>query len=235
MTLVPTHTVRRTARPLRSPHWDDDAWASAGELRVDQFHPRSSDHRPETRVRLLHDDAHLYVRFDVADRYVVSTATGYQQAVCQDSCVEFFVQPRRDRGYFNFEFNCGGTLLLFYIEDPTRCDDGRMSRFTRVPPEEAATLGVYHSMPSVVWPEVGDPVSWRLGCRIPLVLMERYVGPLGPSAARLAPADPVEPWRANFYKCASRSSHPHWASWSPIGERLDFHQPDRFGELRFDE
>ena len=42
-----------------------------------------------------------------------------------------------------------------------------------------------------------------------------------------------ERWRANFFKCAENSKHPHWASWSPIGPILKFHQPNRFGELYF--
>jgi hypothetical protein len=40
-------------------------------------------------------------------------------------------------------------------------------------------------------------------------------------------------WRANLYKCADLSSHPHWGAWAEIGERLDFHQPSRFGEIAF--
>ena len=49
------------------------------------------------------------------------------------------------------------------------------------------------------------------------------LGPLEPPAQRR--------WRGNFYKCADESSHPHWASWRPIGEKLDFHTPEFFGEI----
>jgi hypothetical protein len=45
-----------------------------------------------------------------------SVATQYQEMVCYDSCVEFFVQPEPHLGYFNFEFNRGGTMLIYYIE-----------------------------------------------------------------------------------------------------------------------
>ena len=41
-----------------------------------------------------------------------------------------------------------------------------------------------------------------------------------------APPVPGDRWRANFYKCGDETSHPHWASWSPVG-RLDFHRPQR--------
>jgi hypothetical protein len=41
-------------------------------------------------------------------------------------------------------------------------------------------------------------------------------------------------WRANFYRCADDSSHPHWGYWAKIGDRLDFHQPDRVGGIIFE-
>ena len=56
--------------------------------------------------------------------------------------------------------------------------------------------------------------------------MEQYVG-------RLCNL-PGQTWRGNFYKCADRSSHPHWASWSPLGEPLNFHTPQFFGPLRLE-
>jgi len=40
--------------------------------------------------------------------------------VWKDSCVEFFIQPRPDAGYFNLEMNAGGAHLCCYIEDPAR-------------------------------------------------------------------------------------------------------------------
>ena len=55
--------------------------------------------------------------------------------------------------------------------------------------------------------------------------MEPYIGTIGDVRGQT--------WRGNFYKCGDHTSHPHWASWSPIGEQLDFHQPEFFGELRF--
>ena len=43
-------------------------------------------------------------------------------------------------------------------------------------------------------------------------------------------------WRANFYKCADKTSHPHWLTWSVVDKpRPDFHVPQFFGILEFEE
>jgi hypothetical protein len=48
------------------------------------------------------------------------------------------------------------------------------------------------------------------------------------------PATGVQ-WRANFYKCGDKTSHPHWLTWSVVDKpEPDFHRPEFFGILEFD-
>jgi len=209
--------------PLNAP-WESPLWQQAEEAQIDRFHAASTSHRPVTVARLLYDAANLYLRFRVEDCYVVAKHTRFQDPVWRDSCVEFFVQPRPSNGYFNFEVNCGGTLLSCYIEDPTRTPEG-FAKFTRLGPDQGERIRIVHSMPSTVVPEQRGPVEWHIGCQIPLAVLEAYAGPLGPLEGQT--------WRGNFFKCADDSSHPHWASWAPIGEALNFHKPDCFAPLRF--
>jgi len=211
------------ASPLDSP-WDKPPWQAAEEARIDHFHAGGSSHRPATSAKLLYDAENLYLRFRVEDRYVVAKYEQFQDPVCRDSCVEFFVQPRPSDGYFNFEINCGGTLLSYYIEDPTRTPDG-FAKFTKLSREHGRRIGITHSLPAVVMPERQEPTEWHIGCQIPLEVLAAYAGPLGPLAGQA--------WRGNFFKCADDSSHPHWGSWAPIGEELNFHQPQYFAPLRF--
>lgn len=201
-------------------------WNRAEVARVGHFHPAGSDHRPRTEARLLYDEQALHVLFHVRDRYVRAVAEGFQGPVCEDSCVELFVQPLAGKGYFNFEMSCGGALLLYYIEDSRRTPEG-FARYRPVQERHLAGLRVYHSLPQRVDPEIQDPVDWAVEYSIPLALFEPYLGrPVRCAGAR---------WRGNFYKCGDRTSHPHWAAWAPIGEALNFHQPERFGELQFEE
>jgi hypothetical protein len=221
-----SYRVRRTAAaPGFAGAWSSDPWAGAPPLAIEHFHPRSSDHRPKTQARLLFDDRFLYAIFRVEDRYVRAVATSFQGPVWTDSCVELFVRPRQDRGYFNFEMNCGGTLLLYYIEDPTRTADGFV-KFTKVEERQLAGMRVFHTLPKTVDPEIRAPLTWIVEYSVPFGLLAAYLG----SAVRAGGAS----WRANLYKCADQCSHPHWASWAPIGEELNFHQPERFGLLQFE-
>lgn len=221
------YLIRRARqRPRLDGGWDDPTWAHADVVAVDQFHPRSSSHRPVTRARVLYDEDGLYVLFHVQDRHVRCVNTGYQAQVSRDTCVEFFVQPRGQGGYFNFEMNCGGSLLLYFIEDPTRTPDAIFRRYQQVPPEWGSQVRIVHSLPRRIEPEIAEPVDWTLSCTIPVKLLEAFAGPLAPLAGQR--------WRGNFFKCGDDTSHPHWASWSAIGETLRFHQPQYFGTLSFD-
>ncbi len=211
--------------PPISAAWDDPAWARADTLTVARFHPRSSDHHPRTQARLLHDGNALAVIFRVEDRYVLARNTDFQSPTHKDSCVELFVKPRADRGYFNFEFNAIGTLLLGYVEKP-RGPDGVFGKYTEIPKDLAASIQVHASLKDTILEELPNPTVWTISYRLPLKLFERYTGPLAPLSGQT--------WRANFYKCADDSSHPHWGHWADIGDRLDFHQPDRFGEIAFE-
>jgi hypothetical protein len=219
------YTVRNACAAAKlDSDWRDPAWVAAETLEVKHFRPESSDHRPRTFARLLHGAHGIHGLFQVQDRYVRCVRTEYGSEVWKDSCVEFFVQPKADAGYFNFEFNCGGAFLCSYIVDPTRTPEG-FREFTKVPAEIGRQIQVRASLPRVVEPEITEPVVWRLQFFIPFSLLEKYVGPLGEVTGQT--------WRGNFFKCAEDNSHPHWAAWSPVDE-FNFHLPRCFGTLRFD-
>lgn len=203
--------------------WSPDFWEPIPAVELRSFRPESSSHRPVTHARLIFDDRGIAGYFTVRDRYVRSVLTELNGPVCTDSCVEFFVAPDVGTGYFNFEFNCGGTMLCSHVIDPRRSGNG-FNEWRSVGPEDAKLVECHHTMPAVVDPEITEPVDWQLGFHVPFTLFERYFGALGDLRGRT--------WRANFYKCGDRTSHPHWASWSPV-DRLDFHMPTCFSDLLF--
>jgi len=222
-----SHNVPRVndVAPEREGQWDGPAWGGVPALGIESFHPRSSDHRPGSRLKLLHDGRSLFAFFAVDDRYVRSRHTDYDSDTYKDSCVELFVQPAGRTGYFAFEVNCGGAFSLRYIEDPTRTAN-RFAKWTRVDWAQSQRIAVARSMPAVVEPERAGAVRWWVEIAWPVDVMEPYCGPLGSLGGQV--------WRANAFKCADETSHPHWASWSPIGEALNFHAPEYFGTLAFE-
>ena len=227
--MKPSYSIRRVPeRPALQGRWDEPAWREANVLSVDHFMAEhGSDHRPITLAKVAYADDGLFVFFKVTDRYVVCRHTQFQSPVYKDSCAEFFVQPKADKGYFNFEMNCGGSLLVTYIEDSTRTPTG-FKKYTKLPPEADALIQRYHSLPQHMETEQAGPVEWCLEYFIPFSFFERYVGPLGPVQGQT--------WRANFFKCADESSHPHWATWAPLDPDFagGFHRPDKFGLIRFE-
>jgi hypothetical protein len=209
----------RTLPTLRA-GWLDPPWSSVDAILLETFRPESSEHRPLTEARVLHDGSTIVVRFRVIDRFILARRSGYGADVWRDSCVEWFVQPRPNRGYLAFEVNCCGAWRCDYIEDPARTPGGGLRGAVGVPEVSTADVTVSASLGGPLLHEIPGPLEWFVELRVPVSFLEQYVGPL----------QPIEEsrWRTNFTKCADESSHPHWASWSPLSA-LDFHRPGEFG------
>jgi hypothetical protein len=223
--VLPEYVVKRagSSAPLNA-DWESGFWVNAETLEIKNFRPESSDHRPRTRARLLHDEKGIHGIFRVEDKFVRCVRTNYFDEVWKDSCVEFFAKPKADAGYFNFEFNCGGAFLCSYIVNPERTRDG-FKDFAKMPLEIAQGIKVKSSLPGKIEKEIEEPVVWTLGFFIPFSIFENYVGAIGRVSGQV--------WRGNFYKCAEEVSHPHWAAWAPVDE-LNFHLPRCFGKIRFE-
>mgnify|MGYP005629962841 CR=1 FL=1 len=222
------YTIRHASVPLGAPTAElNPALWSTECISVDHFPWEDSGHRPKVCARALWDEHFLAVRFDVEDRYVRAVAQNFNDSVCLDSCVEFFVAPSADPAqdaYFNFEVNCGGTILLHRCASGAERAAGGSN--DNVTAEDGATIRMAHTLPKIVEPELEDPTNWAIEYHVPWSLFEAYFGAVTPSAGTT--------WRANFYKCGDRTSHPHWASWSPVDTpRPNFHQPAFFQPIHF--
>lgn len=200
--------------------------SSSTMITIGHFHPQGTEHKPLTTCRLSHGPRTIHLRWDVQDRYVRAVHKGFQSSVWKDSCVEFFVQPKPDSGYFNFETNCGGELLLRYIKDPWRDEHDVVMNVRDVKAEEVKDVKIESAL-HVPFASKGDePIHWWLRLSIPIDFMQNYVGPLGDLSGQT--------WRANFFKCGDATPMPHFGSWASIGEKLEFHQPDKFGAIVFE-
>jgi hypothetical protein len=218
------YRVNRLAEPpALSADWSAPAWQAAEIIRIEQFRPESSEHRPLTEARLLYSAEGIHGIFRAQDRYVRCVHTQFQDMVCKDSCVEVYFHPRPELGYLNLEMSGNGTLLSYYITDAERAPGG-FKEFVKLTPEQGRQVAIRSTLPAVVEPELSEPTEWCLQFFLPFALLEAYVGPLGTLSGQA--------WRCNLFKCADETSHPHWASWQPVPE-LNFHMPENFGVIRF--
>src|SRR5205823_2453752 len=100
-----------------------------------------------------------------------------------------------------------------------------LKKSTPVPETLANVVKISSSLPRTVDREIVDPTHWTITASVPIGIFEHFLGPLGKLNH--------QKWSGNFYKCADHSSHPHWASWNPIGEELNFHRPEFFAPILF--
>ena len=156
----------------------------------------------------------LYVYFSVISKDLRAVNTEDLSPVADDSCVEFFMQvPGRDE-YWNFEFNCIGTLNASH----------RVERINpkRLTPQELSSIERYASCGTEPIEEQEGTYCWDLTVSIPLDL----VGLDGDNLPDYI--------KGNLYKCAGKTAHRHYVSWSPIDDsKPNFHRPDCFGTLWF--
>ncbi len=201
--------------------WDKAAWQGILPLQLNHFMGERPKHFPRVLSKLAYDDEAIYVIFRVEDRYVRAVAQDHQGPVFKDSCVEFFFSPGTDSkdGYFNLEMNCGGTMLFHHQPKPR-------TNSQNILPDDIAQIEVAHSLPTIVDPEITDPTTWVVEYRIPFEILAKYHELEKPESGSV--------WRANLYKCADDTSHPHWLTWAPVEfSRPNFHLPEYFGTLKF--
>lgn len=175
--------------------------------------PDQFPYRPLTAFSIAHSGKAVYIDFFVRCNYLRAVNYLNNSPVHQDSCVEFFVQPKNDDPhYYNFEFNCIGTI------DAAR----RLDRHNTTPltDEQLNQVKRVASCGNKPFEEVEGMFTWNLLVVIPLDLIGiKYEG------------TPVK-LRGNFYKCADKTSVPHFLSWSPVDTpEPDFHRPEFFADL----
>ena len=166
-------------------------------------------YHPLASYSIAHSGKFIYIDFFVRCNYLRAVTSENNGPVHQDSCVEFFVEPTGELPYYNFEFNCIGTIHAAR----------RMNRHEGTPltDEQLASVARFASCGTKPFNEVEGLFSWNLVVAIPLELLGlRYEG------------KPIE-MRGNFYKCADRTAAPHFLSWAPIDTpQPDFHRPEFF-------
>lgn len=214
--------VTKISSPLSiDANWEKEIWRKIDPIEIRRYMGEKPSHFPRVQAKLAYDDEAIYVIFQVEDQYVRAVAQKHQDGVYKDSCVEFFFSPENNssRGYFNLEMNCGGTMLFHHQKEPR-------TGSVHISDEDINQISVAHSLPKQILEEIQDPTIWTVEYRIPFGILTKYHELTKPQKGTI--------WRANLYKCADDTSHPHWLTWAPVqNPKPNFHLPDFFGELKF--
>ncbi|MGN1210917.1 MAG: carbohydrate-binding family 9-like protein [Candidatus Cryptobacteroides sp.] len=185
---------------------------SAGaKCRIDTINWPEWPYRPDVCLYIARSRTHLVLLYAVEGLDLRAEAVDDNGNVWEDSCCEFFVSDPCDGTYYNFEMNCIGTLLA----------SKRRSREDAVmfTGEQLAEVIRHSTLPRMKICEEGMH-RWSVAMCIPFRLIGVDLDNLPPSI------------RANFYKCADKTAHPHFLSWNPIPVPTpDFHRPEHFGLL----
>ncbi|KGN86109.1 carbohydrate-binding family 9-like protein [Porphyromonas sp. COT-290 OH860] len=172
-------------------------------------------YQPIAVVDIAHCHEGIALHYFVRGLDLRTLSEGDGHYVHEDSCVEFFMQREEGEAYINFEFNAAGVC---YASHHPRVGEG--TGFTA---EEFATIRRHATYADQKLDQTGLH-TWELTALIPWTTMGYAEG------------ERPQSMRANFYKCADGTAHPHYLSWSPIVEEQPaFHRPQFFGELIFEQ
>lgn len=176
--------------------------------------PDEFPYAPDASFSIARSASHIVILYRTDGLDLRAETLQDNGPVWQDSCCEFFVSDPSDGTYYNFEMNCIGTLLA--SKRKSRSD------FRYFGEEELGRIIRHTSLERKRYDMSDEVFQWRTAICIPFSL-------IGIDGERLP-----ESVRANFYKCADGSAHPHYLSWNPVETpHPDFHRPEFFGRLVF--
>ena len=167
------------------------------------------------QAQICYDAENFYLRLEAVEPNIrmVNAETDLLAEVCEDSCLEFFLQPDNSRvDYFNFEINPNRAVYLGFGPDLD-------ANIRQIVPQVQELLDIQTAF---------TDGGWVLTYRVPFAFIRRFFPNFAPKKG-----DKV---RANFYKCGDETVKMHFLAWNPITcEEPAFHVPGEFGQLTFGE
>jgi len=167
------------------------------------------DYHAKVYAQIAYDDQGFLVRFFIRESNPLMEKTHHFEEVCQDSCVEFFVNftPEYSDRYINFEVNAAG---IMYVGIGTDRYDNKLLTLDEVKGlnAQAERYADY----------------WTVSYGISFELIKKYYPQFDIAKCSYL--------LGNLHKCGSRTAYRHYLTYYPIGcERPDFHRPEYFGRI----
>jgi len=199
---------------------DEQPWQKAARVTPLARNDTMKPGRVGTEVRVWYDAAALYLGWTCEDRDIQATFTERDSRFWEEEVVEFFVTPSHLDRYFELQWNpLGGTFDAIISNNLD--SDGRSKDFKGDWSFTAANMTFAVKAAGTVQNSSDRDERWTVEARIPFADL-KVSTPKGGDV-----------WRANFYRFnRDRDQEAEQLSWSPT-IWPGFHQPARFGYLRF--
>lgn len=216
---IPRYLVRRATSAVKiDGELAEDAWADAfPEVSLSFLWNEQTGAPQPTYIRLLYDDAALYVAFRAVDADINARFSQRDDPTFLDDAVEIFINPERSQQtvYYGFEMNARG-VLYDYLNLNSRT---LFKRFDATNVEIGVKLnGTLNDRSDV-------DEQWTLELAIPWENFERL---------SLEPPTAGTVWKANLNRWDGVQPDRRMSIWSdPMNDESWPHVPSRFGDLVF--
>lgn len=163
------------------------------------------------KQQLCYDDTAIYVHQMAIESNIRAEEKEQLSAICNDSCMEFFIDFAGDGRYFNFEINSIGNMYLGFGKE-------RASRMRMILKKPVERFEIKTSL---------TDDGWEVFYKIPMDFIRTFY-----PGYELCSGTKV---RANCYKCGDKTVVPHYLAWNPLTiDTPDYHRPQDFGEMIFE-
>jgi len=202
--------------------FDEPVWEQAARVGPFRQNDGSGPERQRTVVRVWYDDQALYLGWSSTDVDILATFTERDSRFWEEEVAEFFITSGRLDRYFELQWNPLGGVFDAIISNQL---DPKGVSLSFEGDWDYTAQGMRSAVRLQGTP--GDSSDrdqgWQVEVRIPW------------SDFNEDAPKPNDVWRANFYRFNRGADHePELLSWSPT-LLTGFHQPSRFGYLRFGE
>ncbi|WP_435788699.1 carbohydrate-binding family 9-like protein [Clostridium sp.] len=174
----------------------------------------ASEANLKSEFKSLWNENFIYISFKCQDNYIKATMTEYNDKLYEEDVVEVFIDDNKDlKTYLEIEVNPLNAVLHYAINNNLK---GRKFAFAKVD-KTVETATIYYE----------DIQEWHTEIAIP---MEEF------TTAANNPPLPGDCWGINFYRIDRKENkedeEDEYSAWSATG-KIDFHMPEKFGELTF--
>jgi len=167
--------------------------------------------RLETSVKSMWNDNFIYFAFQCSDDYVKAAMTEFNDRLYEEDVVEVFIDDNRDmKTYIEIEVNPLNAVLHYSISNNLK---GSFIGFGRTEKKIISAVSINDTTK-----------EWSTEIAIPL---SEFI------TAENNPPIPGDKWLVNFYRIdRGQDAVDEYSSWGTTG-KINFHMPEKFGELIF--